>query len=78
MVTRHRGTPILFFNTGAEDREAYLEVRKSGMPCEFRAPSLEDSSPLLLVGYQRFVGIQEIRSFIGKSKKNRFVGRIVK
>ena len=69
MVTRQRDKPILFFNTGAEDREAYLEVRKSGMPCEFRAPTLEDFSPLLLVGYQRFVGIHEIRSFIIAFKK---------
>ena len=69
MVIRHRDKPILFFNTGAEDREAYIMVKKSGMPCEFRAPSLEDLSPLLLVGYQRFVGIHEIRSFITKSKK---------
>jgi hypothetical protein len=72
MDTKQRNKPILFFNTGAEDREAYLEVRKSGMPCEFRAPSLEDSSPLLLVGYRRFVGIHEIRSFLVKSKKSPF------
>ena len=69
MVTAHRDKPILFFNTGAEDREAYLEVKKSGIPCEFRAPSLEELSPLLLVGYQRFVGIHEIRAFITKSGK---------
>ena len=69
MVITHRDKPILFFNSGAEDREAYLEIKKSGMPCEFRAPSLEDLSPLLLVGYQRFVGIHEIRVFITKSKK---------
>ena len=78
MVTKQRNTPILFFNTGAEDREAYLEVKKSGMPCEFRAPSLEDFSPLLLVGYQRFVGIQEIRSFIVKSKKKWVVWRWIR
>jgi len=69
MVTEHRVKPILFFNSGVEDREAYLEIRKSGMPCEFRAPSLEDISPLLLVGYRRFVGIHEIRSFIIEFKK---------
>ena len=69
MVTVRRDKPILFFNTGAEDREAYLEVKKSRIPCEFRAPSLEDRSPLLLVGYQRFVGIHEIRSFIIQLKK---------
>jgi hypothetical protein len=69
MVTRDSTKPILFFNSGAEDREAYLEIRKSGMPCEFRAPSLEDVSPLLLVGYRRFVGIHEIRSFITEFKR---------
>ena len=69
MVIGREDKPILFFNTGAEDREAYIMVRKSGMPCEFRAPSPEDLSPLLLVGYQRFVGIHEIQSFITKCKK---------
>ncbi len=71
MVTVRRDKPILFFNTGAEDREAYLEVKKSGISCEFRAPSLEDLSPLLLCGYQRFVGIHEIRSFITRPETKR-------
>jgi len=74
MVIGRRDKPILFFNTGAEDREAYRIVKKSGMPCEFRAPSLEILSPLLLVGYQRFVGIHEIRSFItGSETKRKFI-----
>jgi len=71
MVIGRKDTPMLFFNTGAEDREAYIMVKKSGMPCEFRTPSLEDRSPLLLVGYQRFVGIHEIRSFITRSETKR-------
>jgi len=57
-------TPVLFFNTGGADREAYLLLKASGIPCEFRAPTLEEPTPLLLVGYQRFVGVEEIRAFI--------------
>ena len=64
MTRVQRDTPVLFFNTGAADREAYLLLKASGMPCEFRAPTLEEFTPLLLVGYQRFIGIDEIRSFI--------------
>lgn len=63
-VHRHTPTPILFFNTGKEDREAYLLVKDSGINCEFRAPTLEELAPFLLFGYQRFVGIDEIRVFV--------------
>ena len=56
--------PILFFNSGAEDREAYLFIKASGVSCEFRAPSVDILAPLLLVGYKRFFGINEIKSFI--------------
>jgi len=64
MVTVRKDTPKLFFNTGSEDKEAYLLIKGSGMPCEFRAPSLEKFTPLLLVGYKRYIGINEIKAFI--------------
>jgi len=70
MVTVRGYTPILFFNTGSEDREAYLLIKASGMPCEFRAPSLEEFTPLLLVGYRKFLGVNEIRSFISGLQRN--------
>jgi hypothetical protein len=75
MVTVRKDTPILFFNTGSEDKEAYLLIKASGMSCEFRAPSLEEFTPLLLVGYRRFVGINEIKAFVSglqqESKKGK-------
>jgi len=49
--------PILFFNSGAEDREAYLLIKSSGVSCEFRAPSMDVLTPLLLVGYKKFLWV---------------------
>ncbi|MHA1973962.1 MAG: hypothetical protein ACTSW1_13270 [Candidatus Hodarchaeales archaeon] len=60
--------PILFFNTGDEDREAYLFIKSSGVPCEFRAPSMDLLTPLLLVGYKKVFGIDEIKSFISEQQ----------
>lgn len=71
MATVRRDTPILFFNTGAEDKEAFLLMKSSGMPCEFRAPSLEGYTPLLLVGYRRISGIKEIKSYINVLTRER-------
>lgn len=73
MARVQRDTPVLFFNTGAADREAYLLLKTSGIPCEFRAPTLEEPTPLLLVGYQRLVGIDEIKAFIAglQGRKNK-------
>ena len=51
--------PILFFNNSAESRQTYLEVKKANIACDFRAPCL-DELPVLLTGYQSFVGIKEI------------------
>lgn len=61
--------PILFFNSGAEDREVYLFIKSSGISCEFRAPSMDVLTPLLLVGYQKFFGATEIKSFISLQKR---------
>jgi len=57
--------PVLFFNSSKEDREAFRFVLSSKMPCEFRAAA-EEPTPLLLVGYQRFLGFAEIREFISE------------
>ena len=63
--------PILFFNTGEEDRKAYLALKESGIPCEFYGPTLEEPTPVLDVGYQKFVGVREIKKFISKSKTSK-------
>lgn len=59
--------PILFFNTEEEDKEAYLSLMESGIHCELRAPA-EEPTPLLLVGFQRFTGLAEIKKFITERK----------
>ncbi len=64
MIKIEKEKPILFFNSGAEDKETYLFVKSSGLPCEFRAPSMDLLTPLLLVGYKKFCGIHEIQSFV--------------
>lgn len=63
-------TPILFFNSGDEDKKAFFSILRSGIKCEFR-PAYEGSIPILLFGYQKFYGISEIEEFISEySKKN--------
>ena len=69
MLKVERDKPILFFNSGAEDREAYLLIKSSGVSCEFRAPSVDDLTPLLLVGYKKFFGVSEIKSFISAHQR---------
>ena len=64
MKRAYHDMPVLFFNKGEEDREAFLSLKASGIPCEFRAPTLEEPTPLLLAGYQRFIGIEEIKKFV--------------
>lgn len=66
--TNQQDRPILFFHRGEQDREAYIAVLHSGIPCDFRAAA-EDPTPMLLVGYQRFLGIDEIRRFILESNQ---------
>lgn len=63
--------PILFFNTGKEDKEAYLALKASGIPCEFYGPTLEEPTPVLDVGYQKLIGVREIKKFINKSKASK-------
>jgi len=69
MLKVEREKPILFFNSGAEDREAYLFIKSSGVSCEFRVPSTDVLTPLLLVGYKKFFGANEIKSFISVQQR---------
>lgn len=61
-------TPVLFFSTGEECRKAYLTMLESGIACEFRAAAEDTPPPLLLVGYTRYEGINEIRKYIEEHK----------
>lgn len=63
-----RDVPVLFFNSGGENREAYRSLVASGIECEFRAAS-EEPTPLLLVGYQRIVGLEEIKAFLSERRQ---------
>ncbi len=54
--------PILYFNTEPEDREAYHAMDDSGIPHEKRVNN--EDTPLLVVGYTRYKGIDEIKEFI--------------
>ena len=55
--------PVLFFNSSEEDRETFRFLRNSEVQCEFR-PAADEPTPLLLVGYQRFLGFEEIKQFV--------------
>lgn len=59
--------PVLFYNSKKEDREAYFALVKSRVPCEFRPPS-DEPTPLLLVGYTRYIGLQEIMEYLGSER----------
>lgn len=59
--------PVLFYNSKKEDREAHFALIKSGVPCEFRPPS-DEPTPLLLVGYTRYIGLQEIMEYLGSER----------
>jgi len=61
-------TPILFFNAAEEDKQAYLALHASGISCKFYGPTWE-RTPLLVVGYQRYVGLREILKFIEERRK---------
>jgi len=62
-----KDSPILYYNAGEEDKEAYLSILEAGIPCEFRAPA-EEPTPSLVVGFMRYEGLQEIKKFIEEWK----------
>lgn len=55
--------PILFYNSKEEDRKAYFLLMESNIPCDYRPPS-EEPTPLLLVGFRKYVGLQEIKGYL--------------
>jgi len=64
-MKERKKVPVLFFSTKNEDKEAFRALVKSGVPCEFRAAA-EVPTPLLIVGYQSFLGSEEILEYISK------------
>lgn len=56
---------VLYFNTSEDDKRAYLLLKSSRIPCEFRCPaSCLEGTPLLLDGYTKYIGFNEIKSFM--------------
>lgn len=73
---KYKYTPILFYNSGDENKKAFFSILRSGIRCEFR-PAYEGSTPLLLFGYQKFYGTSEIEEFISEySKKDIKVDKV--
>jgi len=57
--------PILYFNVSKDDKEAFLLLKSSDIPCEFRCPTLcLEGTPLLCHDYNKYVGLDEIKSFV--------------
>ena len=56
--------PILFYNSKESDKEAYFALVKSKIPCIFNPPS-DEPTPMLLVGYTHYEGLQEIMEYLG-------------
>jgi len=55
--------PVLFYNSKEDDHKAYFALVESGIPCEFLGPS-EEPTPLLLVGFTHYEGLEEIMEYI--------------
>jgi len=64
--------PALFYNSKKEDQEAYFALVESGIPCEFLPPS-EEPTPLLLVGFAKYIGLQEIKEFIESERAQELI-----
>ena len=62
-VSKIGDVPILYYNSKPEDKEAYLSILEAEIPCELRAPA-EEPTPTLTFGFERFVGLEEIKKFI--------------
>ena len=70
-IEREARKIILFFNNSEEDGKAYRLLRDSGIPCEFLGPASGEpcldekpSRPLLVVGFSKYVGFEEIEKFV--------------
>ena len=61
--------PVLFFNAGSEDKEAYFQLRESGIRCEYLS-SPEQDRPVLLVRGRTFVGAERIKEFVKTRQSN--------
>ncbi len=62
--------PVLLFNTGKEDKEAYQYVMNSGMNCELLATE-DEKTPTLISRGQEFSGLKEIKNYVESWKNNR-------
>lgn len=55
--------PILYYNSGKEDKEALHLIREHKIPCYLRSPA-EEPTPGLHVRFERYTGLNEIKEFI--------------
>ena len=62
-------TPVLFFNTGRESKEACDSVMASRIRCEFVGSVSEHDAPLLVWSDQKYEGAKEINRFLENRKK---------
>jgi len=59
--------PRFYYGSSKEDIEAHRALLESGMPCNSSGVA-EEPTPLLVVGYQRFLGLEEILKYISELK----------
>lgn len=60
--------PKLFFNGSDEDREAVSVVLDAGVQCNLSGPIADESTPLIVYGERRIVGLDDIKLFIKQLK----------
>ncbi|NQS88182.1 hypothetical protein HQ584_00065, partial [Patescibacteria group bacterium] len=59
--------PVLYLNMSKDNKEAYRTLVESDILFESHVAT-EEPTPLLVVGYQRFLGLEEIREYMSKLK----------
>jgi hypothetical protein len=68
---KEEDVPRIFFNTSEEDKEAVLELFKSGVNCVLCGPIAEERTPLLIYKSMRFYGLDTIKNFAKRWKEEK-------
>ena len=58
--------PVLYFNSGEEDRAAFLLLKTKRITCRFRSPSAGTRTPLVVWGFREYRGLAEIEQFVSE------------
>jgi hypothetical protein len=69
-VNKFKIATFFYSNCNEEDREAERLLKEAGIPCSKFGPTLVEETPTVEWGFLKYVGIEEIKDFIGRWKKD--------